>query len=246
MCYPLFYSSCALYFSRIDTLYQTDMNAKLLYPIRVAYADDHDMMRAGLCALLNGRKKVQVLLDTRNGLDLIRKLKLRTVLPDVIILDIFMPELDGFETLKQLRATWPGIKILVLTGHNTDYYHVKMVMAGANGYMLKDSGPSEIEAAIEAIYLTGVYHSDKANARLASALAKGEAVIPTVTDREAQFLKLCCSDMSYSQIAEAMGISISAVDWTRNQLFRKFKVQNRAGLVNCGLRYGLVPSPFTD
>lgn len=222
------------------------MIPKLEYPIKVAYADDHEMMRAGLCSLLNGRQKIQVVLDVRNGRELLQKLPALQEFPDVVILDIFMPELDGFETLKHLREKWPDCRVLVLTGHNTDYYHVKMIMAGANGYMLKNSGPSEVEAAIESIHLNGHFKSDRANAQLAIALAKGNAVIPTVTDKEASFLKLCCTGMSYGQISEQMGITISAVDWMRAQLFKKFKVQNRPGLVNCGLRYGFVPSNFTD
>ncbi len=222
------------------------MNTKVDYPIKVAYADDHDMMRAGLCSLLNSRNKIQVMLDSRNGQDLIRSLAALDKLPDVVILDIFMPYLDGFETMKQLRSRWPGIKILVLTGHNTDYYQVKMMMAGANGYLLKNSSPSEVEAAIQAVHETGTYRSDSVNAQFLNALRKGDAVIPTLTDKEAAFLKLCCSDLSYSQISEEMGISISSADWTRDRLFRKFKVQNRAGLVICGLSYGLVPSSFTD
>lgn len=222
------------------------MNSTTNYPIKVAYADDHDMMRAGLCSLLNNRSKVRVVLDARNGKELIQKLETQKELPDVVILDIFMPYLDGFDTLKELRSRWPEIKILALTGHNTDYYHVKMVLAGANGYMLKNSGPVEIEIAIQEIHETGEYRSDKTNAQFMNAITKGNAVLPTLSDKEAKFLQHCCSDMSYSQIAEKMGITISAVDWTREGLFKKFKVQNRAGLVNCGLRYGLVPSQFTD
>jgi DNA-binding NarL/FixJ family response regulator len=210
-------------------------------PIQIAYADDHAIVRKGICELLNSLGTCHVAIEADNGQELIEKMEKSEKAIDICMLDIFMPVLNGFDSVTAIRERWPEMRILVLTGHNTDYYLIKMIMAGANGYLLKNCSPKELENALLAIHENGIYHSDIMSSRFFRSVMKKEIKLPTITEKETEFLKYCCSDMSYMQIAGKMGVTVKSVDWYRESLFKKLNVASRSGLVICAIQFGLMP-----
>lgn len=215
-----------------------------LSKIRIAYADDHEIVRNAICDLIDSFDNCLVAVQANNGKELIERLEEINGRVDLCMVDIFMPVMNGYETLVAIRNRWPEMRILVLTGHNTDFYLLKMIMAGANGYLLKNCSPKELQTAITAIYEHGVHHSELMTAKFFRAVIKDEVKLPKFTDKETEFLQLCCSDMSYAQIANKMGVSPKSVDWYRESLFKKLKVASRSGLVIFAIQAGLVPMQF--
>src|ERR1043165_5454227 len=120
--------------------------------IRIAFADDQAMVRKGISEYIKSFDNCSVEFEASNGKEMIEKLEKADELPHICILDIFMPEMNGLETLTVIKERWPEIKVLVLTGHSTEYYMPQMLKAGANGYLLKDCEPEELEAAIREIH----------------------------------------------------------------------------------------------
>lgn len=209
-------------------------------PIHVAYADDHDMFREGVLGLLAGSERVVFSIEASNGKELIQKLEKNKGLPDVCILDIFMPKMDGYAALLEIRERWPELRVLVLTGHNTEYYLIKMIRAGASGYLLKNSSPREIEKAIVAVHEHGTYYSLGVNTRLATRAARQQIDVPDLSPKEIEVLRACCSDMSYVQIAEQLELSLNAVEYCRVSLCKKLNVSSRPGLVVMAMELGLL------
>jgi len=181
-----------------------------------------------------------MILQADNGQELIDQLKKVTILPDICILDIFMPVLNGLDTLIQLQEKWPEIRTLIFTGHNTDYYLIQMIRAGANGYLQKNCSPTELETALRSIYENGVYNSDIMTYKFYKAVKNNETKLPEFTRNEIELLKYCCSDLSYDQIAQKLGTTMRSVDWFRNSLFKKLHVGSRSSLVMYAIQFGLV------
>lgn len=209
-------------------------------PIRIAYAEDHDVIRQGVRDLLIGLGGCTFPIEASNGAELIQKMADAEQLPDVVLLDIYMPEMDGCQALLEIRKRWPNQKAMVLTGHNTEYYLIKMIRAGANGYLLKSSGPREVLNAIGCIHRTGHYYSDVMSRQFADKVNSGEVSLPALNEKETAILRYCCSDLSYVQIAEKMDISPKSVEHWREGLFKKLKVGSRSGLVMFAVRFGIV------
>lgn len=180
--------------------------------IHIACADDHEMVRNAVCDLINSFDNCAVVIQANNGKELIERLEEIKGKVDLCILDIFMPMMNGYESLVEIRKRWPEMRILVLTGHNTDFYLLKMITAGANGYLLKNCSPRELHTAITAIHEHGVHHSEVMTAKFFRAVIEDEVRLPKFTDQETEFMKPCCSDMSYAQIANKMGVSPKSVD----------------------------------
>lgn len=209
-------------------------------PIKVAYAEDHDLIRQGIRDLLTNSGQCQFVIEASNGKELLEKLKSAAQLPDLCILDIYMPQMNGYDALVELRKRWPDLKVLVLTGHNTEYYLIKMIRAGANGYMLKSSSLSELERALLSVHQHGHFYSDAISQKFVRMVSRGELTVPEISDKEADILRYCCTDMSYVQIAEKMGITPKSVEHWRESLFKKLKVSSRSGLVMFAVQFGLV------
>lgn len=205
--------------------------------IRIAYSEDHIVVRNGICELLNSTNKFTIPILANNGKDLIEKLTKSKEKIDICILDVFMPVMDGYDALVHIRKQWPEMKVLVLTGHTSDFYLIKMIRAGANGYMQKSCSPQELETALVNIYEHGLHYSDVASDRFFSAVMGNKAIVPELTEKETQFLQLCCSDMSYGEIAQKMGVSRNSIDWYTESLFKKLNVHSRSSLVIWAIKY---------
>lgn len=208
--------------------------------IKIALADDHNLFRKGMEELIEDFDNMEVLYSVPNGQELINKLS-SGKLPDVCLLDINMPELNGFETARKIKEQWPDIKILAVSVYDSEFNIIGMLRAGAGGYILKDAQPDVLRKAIEGIYENGFYHSELVTGKiLHRMIAQPQQVTTTqLNEKQVQFLKLCCSEMTYREIADSMGISHRTIDGFRDQLFEKLNIKSRTGLVMYALKTGI-------
>ena len=209
-------------------------------PIKIALADDHTLFRKGVEELVEDFENIEVLYSVNNGQELLNKLS-SGILPDVCLLDINMPELNGFETAKQIKAKWPDVKILAVSVYNSEFNIIGMMRAGAGGYLLKDAQPDALQKAIEGIYEHGFYHSELVTGKILHQLISQPQEVSSsqLNEKEINFLKHCCSEMTYREIADEMGISHRTIDGYRDQLFEKLNIKSRTGLVMYALKTGI-------
>jgi len=209
--------------------------------INIAYADDHKIVRKGIISFINELGGMKVCVEANNGKELIANIEKSTIIPDICILDISMPVMNGFDTIVELKKKWPELKVLVLTVFQTDIYIIRMIMYGANGYLLKSSDPEEIKKAIGIVYNNGAYFSDSTTRHFFNAVQNKQIKLPNLTAREIQVLNYCCGDLSYAQIAEKIGTTTRSVEGYRDSLFKKLKTNSRVSLALFAVQFGLVP-----
>jgi len=197
--------------------------------IKVALVDDHVLLRSGLRGLVESFDKCTVLFEADNGKDFISKLK-KNLLPDIILMDINMPEMNGYETTLWLKNNYPDIKVLALSMYDNENAIIKMLRAGVKGYILKDCEPSELKYAINSIIQTGFYYTETVTGKLISIVSKQDTETK-LSERELEFLKFACSELTYKEIADKMNKGIRTVDGYRDSLFEKLNVKTRVGLV---------------
>jgi len=209
--------------------------------IKLALADDHNLFRKGVEELIEDFDNMEVLYSVSNGKELLTKMDSGKRLPDVCLLDINMPEMNGFETAKAIKARWPDVKILAVSVYDSEFNILGMLRAGAGGYILKDSEPHVLRTAIESLYKNGFYHSELVTGKILHQLISrpNEVTSATLSENEVQFLKLCCTEMTYKEIADVMGISHRTIDGYRDQLFQKLDIKSRTGLVMYALKTGI-------
>ena len=210
----------------------------------IVLADDHVLLRNGLAELVKSLGHT-VLFEAANGKDLILKLEEKN-LPGIVLLDINMPEMDGYETAQWLRQHHPDVKVLALSMYDNETSIIRMLKCGARGYILKDSEPSELKAAIHALTEKGFYYSDLVSGKLMHAINQMEdeggnlkALVP-LNARETDFLKYACTELTYKEIADKMFVSPRTIDGYRDALFEKLNVKTRVGLVMYAIRNGIV------
>lgn len=209
--------------------------------ITVAYADDHVAVRKAITSYLHDLGGIEVAIEADNGKELIEKIETGNVIPDVCIIDLKMPVLNGFETVPILRQKWKDIKILVLSTFMEEPYVVKMIRAGVNGYLSKSCDPEEIKAALLAIHIEGRYYSELFMENVALAIQQEQEKPTRISEKERVFLIHSCSDMSYAEIALKMKCTVKSVEGYRDNLFRKLGVNSRVSLVLYAIKSGLVP-----
>lgn len=210
--------------------------------IQVAITDDHTLLRNALARVVNSFEGYTVLLEADNGKDLRNKI-IKHQVPDVVLLDVNMPEMDGFETTQWLHKNYPFIKILVLSMLSDEKTIIKMFRLGATGYLLKNTETEELKKALDAVVNKNVYLSEYVSAKLVSGLHADtqEATNPIIlNEREKDFLRLTCTELTYKDIAEKMNLSPRTVDDYRQTLFTKLKVHSRVGLVMYAIRNKMV------
>jgi len=207
--------------------------------IRIALADDHAILRKGVAELVSKFDEMTVMMEAGNGKELLDKMSASKSLPDVCIIDINMPEMNGYETAKAIKTKWPDIKILALSMYDTEVNIIKMLRNGANGYVLKDANPEELRTAIKEVHKHGFYHSDMVTSRMLLMLQK-DKLHNEITDKEMKFMELACSEMTYKEIAEALELSPRTIDGYRESLFAKLDVKSRTGLAIYAIKAGIV------
>lgn len=212
-------------------------------PAKIALVDDHALLRTGLADLVNNLGYT-VLFEADNGKDFCDKLKPGN-LPDLVLLDINMPQMDGYETALWLKKNYPEIKVLALSMYDDEKAVIRMLKNGARGYILKDTEPSELKSAIEAILTKGFYYSEMVTGRLMHSISgmdeEGHATqqLLNLTEREIEFIKLACTEMTYKEIADQMHLSPRTVDGYRDALFHKLDLKTRTGLVIYAIKNGI-------
>ena len=211
---------------------------------KIALVDDHTLLRRGLANLVEDHGHI-VVFEARNGKEMIQLLSPATM-PDIILLDIHMPVMDGYETAAWLKAHHPDVKVLALSMYDDETSVIRMIKNGARGYILKDSDPSELKNALHALETKDYYHSEMVSARLVHTLNQtnnqGAALTKTLglNDRELEFLKLACTELTYKEIAEKMFLSPRTIDGYRDALFEKLEIKTRVGLVLFAIKNGIV------
>jgi DNA-binding NarL/FixJ family response regulator len=208
---------------------------------KVALVDDHALLRNGLAAVINNSDGYQVVFEADNGKHFIELLK-KSQKPDILLLDITMPEMDGFDTAQWIKANAPDIKILVLSMMDDDKSIIRMLKYGARGYILKDSKPEVLRTALKDIAERGFFFNELVNGRLvhlASQTAGERNAEPDLSEEETEFLKLCCTEKSYKEIADSMHITPRAVEALRSNMFEKLQTLSRVGLAMYAIRNGI-------
>ncbi len=213
--------------------------------IKLALTDDHVLLRNGLATHLR-EIGYDVVFEADNGLQMMEKIK-QGILPDIILMDINMPQMDGYDAALWLREQHPDIKVLALSMYDDESSILRMIRNGARGYLLKDSDPSELKAALHAVMTKGFYHSELVTGKLIHTInhlddpadSKTKQVLG-LNDREIEFLKLTATELTYKEIAEKMHVSPRTIDGYRDNLFEKLNLKSRVGLVLFAIRQGVV------
>ncbi len=211
----------------------------------VALIDDHVLLRNGLANLIETLGDYKVLFQADNGKQFVETVQNGTV-PDIVLIDINMPIMDGYETATWIRENKLKIIILALSMYDDENSIIKMFKAGAKGYILKDCDPSELKTALEALVTKGFYYNEMITGKLIhtiNTLDEKEIqskMLAKLNDREIAFLKLVCSEYTYKEIAEKMFVSTRTVDGYRDSLFEKLEVKSRVGLVMFAVKNGVI------
>lgn len=207
--------------------------------ITVALVDDHELLRNGLARIIDKFDGYKVIFEAGNGEDFIGQLSSNEN-PDIVLLDISMPVMDGFQTANWIRKNLSKTRILVLSMLDNESAVIRMLNAGARGYILKDSKPIILKEAFDQITSIGYYSNDLISSRLIRMAQDDEDEISkiSITPREQEFLHYVCSDLTYKEIAEKMDASHRTIDNYRDSLFTKFDIKSRVGLALFAIKQG--------
>ena len=207
----------------------------------IGLVDDHQLFLKSLSLMLESFQQYEVVVEALNGKDLQEKLSYKDKIPDMMLIDVNMPVMDGIETTKWLSLTYPAMQLIALSMNDKDQAIINMFRAGCCAYMLKDTHPTELEKALQEVKTKGYYNADTGNVNFRRLLMKAdEKPEITLTAKELQFLKLACSELTYKQIADKMGLSERTIDGYRDALFEKLNLKTRVGLVMYAIKNGIV------
>lgn len=209
----------------------------------VAIIDDHTLFRQGLVSLLSESVEVEIIFEAEDGIDMMRKMKANSI-PDVILMDINMPNMDGYESTKWVKQNHPEIKVLALSMFEEEKPIIEMLKSGAGGYMLKQSKARDLIHAIKTIHQHHYFMNELVSMKLLNNIQnpnlknKGNSI--DLSANELKFLELCCSDLTYKQIADIMNLSPFTINNYREALFEKFQTKSRTALVIYALKNELI------
>lgn len=208
-------------------------------PLRVVLADDHTLVRSGIRSLLEGMANVTVVGEAGDGLTalaLIEKHK-----PDVVLMDVAMPGLNGLDTLARIHSDYPAVRVLILSMHTNEAYVNKALRYGAKGYLLKDAATIELELALQAIVKGDTYLSPAVSKQLvAGHVQRDEGQANPLTPRQREILQAIAEGNSTQQIAQKLKISVKTVEAHRAQLMDRLDIHEVAGLVRYAIKIGLI------
>jgi len=203
--------------------------------------DDHALVRAGIRALIEGKAGIEVIADTGDGeraLRLIEELR-----PDLVLLDITLPEINGFEVLERITKQYPQVRVIILTVHEGSEYAMHALRAGAAGYLPKSAAGTELEEAIVIVARGGTYLSPEISQRTMVDYAKSgiqRELLDSLTGRQREILKLIAEGQSTKDIAAKLNISVKTVESHRAKLTERLGIHDVAGLVRFAIRMGLI------
>ena len=212
--------------------------------IKVSMADDHVLLRNALATLIDSFGDCRVIHQSGTGKELTNSITAGDI-PNVVLLDLNMPDMNGFETAEWMQANYPQVHVLMLTMYDSELSMIRLLQAGVKGFLKKDIHPSELKFAIHSVIQSGYYYSNHTTGKLVNLFRNSldgniniQNVILSVP--ELQFLKLACPDLTYKEIAQQMKLNPRSVDTLRNQLFTKLNVKSRVGLAMVAIKQGVV------
>jgi two-component system, NarL family, invasion response regulator UvrY len=209
----------------------------------VFLVDDHNLLRNGMAQLIGQFDGYTICGQAANGKEFVEWMSLG-VTPDIVILDVQMPVMDGEQTAIWLKANKPGVKILVLSMYDDEGSILRMIRAGASGYILKDIEPVNLKLALDQVRTTGAFHSELVTEALKkiaiNGMFKSQLKVPNFTARELEFISLACTDLTYKEIAAKMNCATRTVDGYRDEVFVKLGIKSRIGLALFAIKNELV------
>jgi two-component system response regulator NreC len=211
--------------------------------IKVLIADDHTILRQGIKALLDNQAGIEVIGEAKDGREALALVE--RLLPDVILMDIGMPGLNGLEATRRIKKKFPGIKVLVLTMYTNEEYVFQILNAGANGYLVKETAFQDLISAIKAVYRDEAFMSPSISKKVINRYTQGvcktnDTTCDILTTREREILQLIAEGSSSKKIAEALFISPKTVETHRTHIMDKLNIHNRTDLVKYAIRTGIV------
>jgi DNA-binding NarL/FixJ family response regulator len=215
-------------------------------PIRVLLADDHSLFRAGIRLLLEKVDGIEVAGEAGTGLEAIRQI--RACPPDIVLMDILMPELNGLDAASRIAATFPNVRVIILSMNAAEEYVLQALRVGAAGYLLKNVSPVELELAIKAVARGETYLSSAVSKHVMDDYLKrvgGQADSPQrLTPRQREVLQLVAEGFSTKEIARKLNLSTKTVEMHRSQLMAALDIHDIPGLVRYAIRVGLITAEF--
>jgi DNA-binding NarL/FixJ family response regulator len=218
-------------------------------PIRLILVDDHLLVRAGLRLLLENLPDFQIVAEAGDGLEALKLIA--ELLPEVVLLDIALPGLNGLEVTERVKRDFPAVRVLLLSMHNSEEYVLKAMRLGASGYLLKDTGPAELEMALRAVARGEAYLSPAVSRHVidgyvqrtsseATNNAPTTAIRKKLSPRQEEILKLIANGQTTKEISQTLGIKVKTVDTHRTSLMKELDLHDVASLVRYAIRVGLV------
>lgn len=211
--------------------------------IDIVVTDDHKLFRKGMVALLNDFNTIENIYEAGNGIELLELLEKLDSKPDLVLLDIYMPEMDGVKVTTQLRKEYPDIRILILSMEEAPHLVAHLVNEGVNGYLLKSAEPDELELAIKKVMKNDFYFSGSLSGAVLQGLKKNNpkesGVLFKLTKRETQVLKLICEELTATEIGKILDLSTRTIEGHKYNLLEKTNTKNMAGLVIFAIKNNL-------
>ncbi len=206
---------------------------------KVIIVEDHILLSQAIAGLVDSFEDFKVLFTCKNGKELLTKLKTPENIPDIILMDVNMPILNGIETTEIVKIDYPQVKVIALSVEEDDSTIIKMLKAGAKGYLLKDVEKDVLELGLKETIKHGYYHTRDVSNILINSLNDNGSQEIHLKEREIEFIKHSCSEMTYKEIADKMFLSPKTIDGYRDSLFQKLHVKNRIGLVLYAIKNGI-------
>lgn len=213
--------------------------------IPIGLVDDHMIIRTGLKSLIESTEKYKVILQSSDGIDLFDQLEKMDKKPEMLVIDISMPKMDGFAIIERITKEYPYIKTLVFSLFSAEDAMLNAINRGACGYLPKSADPEELITALNSIVKTGFYftnHSKQQQKASTESIKKLKAFHgkQVLTEKEIQFIRLAATNMTYKEIAVLMKVQPKTVENYRDSLFQKLGINNRAALTLYGIQNGIV------
>jgi DNA-binding NarL/FixJ family response regulator len=211
--------------------------------IHIIIADDHEIFRDGFAAMFKSEGDIQLIAEARNGIQLVTLVE--THMPDVVLTDIQMPEMDGLEATRVISKKFPPVGIIALSMFNDDDLIMDMLEAGAQGYLVKNAHKKEIVEAIKTVARHEPYYCSQTSLKLAKLIANSRFVSGKIADKpvfshkETEIIRLICKEFSNKEISEAMHHSIRTIEGYREKIMEKMEAKNTAGIVVYAIRTGI-------
>ena len=203
----------------------------------VVLVEDHTLLSQAISGIVDGFEKFHIAYQCKNGSELVSRFSNPENIPDLVLMDVNMPVMNGFETTKWISDNFPEVPVLALTVEEDENTILKMLRCGAKGYLLKDVDKKTLEFALHKIMETGFYHTSNVANIIYNSMSGKSKDHTLLKDTETAFLKLVCQELTYKEIADKMNLSPKTIDGYREALFEKLNVRNRIGLVIYAIKH---------